>query len=59
MTRLTTVLPDPACGVTEMKEENIEEEVEKGFVLKEEERETMISKEEDVEDSLCQIFPGK
>ena len=42
-----------------MKEENIEEEVEKGFVLKEEERETMISKEEEVEEAICLIIPGK
>ena len=58
MTGLTTVLPDPACGGTEMKEENIEEEVENGFVLKEEEWETMISKEEEVEEAICRI-PGK
>ena len=58
MTGLTSVLPDPACGVTEMKEENIEVEEEKGFVLKEEERETMISKEEEVEEAICRI-PGK
>ena len=59
MTGLTTVLPEPACGGTDMKEENIKVEVEKGIVLKEEECETMISKEEDVEDGICQLFPGK
>ena len=42
-----------------MKEENIEEEVEKGFVLKEEEQETMISKEEEVEEVIYPIIPGK
>ena len=59
MTGLTTVLPDPACGGTEMKEENIEEEVEKGFVLKEEEQETMISKKEEDEEAICPIISGK
>ena len=60
VTELTTVLPDSACGGTEMKEENIEEEVEKGFVLKVEERETMISKEEEVEEVISpSLLPGE
>ena len=43
-----------------MKEENIDEEVEKGFVLKEEEEETMVSKEEEVEEPICpSLLPGE
>ena len=60
MSGFNTVLPDSACGLTEMKEENIEEEVEKGFVLKEEEGETMVSKEEEVAEVISRsLLPGE
>ena len=49
--RLTAALSDPFCGGTEMKEEMVEQ----GIVLKEEDEETMISKEE----VLKVTIPGK
>ena len=54
----STVLPDPACKVTQIneKEEKEDMDIKKGFVVKEEEGEMMISKEEGIEEAICQTI---
>ena len=52
----STVLPDPACGGTQVDEEEEEEEemdIRKGIVVKGEEGEKIIWKEEEVEETIC------
>ena len=52
---ISAVLPDPACGGSnKMKEEKEEMNIKKEFVVKEEEK--MISKEEEVEEAICQTI---